>query len=1105
MKFYMTLLAILVIGCVEKGRPTRPHDPGTSSSKSGPVIAESEDAQIAKIDPTGSVQTMANQLLRKEIILDPQQRRASHIEKSLYEFNSKLLMELKAGRASSYQATTKSYVDWVFFGCSEGLQHCQSISFFSGAKNTAEVLIEFAKLPEFKGRSIDLLLFAFEYKGRRFNEELLSLVLGEAKSSLERGGAKDLGHLLSTAGKQFSGRGDEIKAREIVDKLGLGDEPTRTKWASLGFDLNSQMLLVQRAGGLGAIGQADAIAEAHFAKANSLRTVQEHLLKQNKFMVEHLSFKAIDKWDQATMIYDKAFLGTLDTAQAVAFLRQLNLSREELARRAKQIYQLRFYGALAESTERARKNFFEKTVSGDRFFFHAISSASQVQPVWGDLTANVSRLRSVALNVLKSGAREDEVIRDVRRQFDGLQLNIKYFAVYPQMMALAYHMAKREAKISFRAYTRVIELDSSNLIEWLFLGQMAPWFEYSTDQNSLSFLEILYAFNFALRSGVFAMFEVNPDEFVSEIVERLSRKTSFEIRTYLREIRQRLQGSNFTQFRNLCQGLNDGTANFYNDLKYLRLYPLLGPLNNDIFEGLSAKGQSNAPVPGQVAKLNQGLFVFDDRFASTAEVARLDLENVQRWLTGLLASYKEYLQREGLAGDKSRLKKSETQIEELKKLRGEFFQFGLSVFREVGQCYVDLYKAEEASKLKLLAMEESYLRQVHKNLKDLRAGTRTAEELNSAMAFKGLPSDFTGLDRYLDDGYDYNRIDSTLRMAKYLTEGLQTSTANWPAISPRSHINFGSRLDADADEVRNSVRVKLIFTDSEDEFVAQGITTLISRPPFYNWYSLSSGRILIWPQLIHMMTVFYRLSDAEILNMVCKSGKCAKPTELVSAEQIIAMQESILELVRLTDQDRHFMEMVGINRKIDAANLGRKILDFSIYDQKIVQIWGLYDLPALVATQELLGAVHLARELSRMSEGKDLLTAAIAAVEGYKHFGFRNLGKSYWEIRRGEARQQFMVKPDKALDEAMDREVIGFVRREQQRIEKFGETLNLTLETVKQRPPAQRPRFDLGLTESYSSNLLSPNFYSNFALDSVTFDDSTEGCYSQRGCKSFSQ
>ncbi len=1110
-------------GCVEKGNPRQRHGHAPKPEEgpqAKPAATAAADTLVHNEAVTGEkslILKLANELLRPQVMHEPGSWNKLEVARKLMRLNEELASAMRGALVTDREISevAKIYELKLLEDCSGLRQQCHAIDFFRQASNSSSVIQELAL--KHKG-DLDiyyqLLYMAFEVKGRILDASLNRMFAEEAEpylkslNSKNTRKAKTFAQMLTVSAQQLIASSDKAAAQELVRRLGIIKVETRGELVRYGVSGDTIVGLIALAGSFSEDAKHQGVSaamEAHFARSDSIRVAQNNLLSQQKSMAAQMQMVPLREWSTLVYAIDMAFLGQITTDQAVALVRSVKVERKQIFDILKQILTIRFLDTLARTTDEAQKKFFEKDVAGDKFLFHAWQSASDVRPHWGTFLSRAGELRRLGVVLLSVSDASDKMVTDLRRVVGGLPLNIKYISTYPTMFALGFHMSKRDAKVKVQGFFGEFEIETDTIIESLFMGHYAPWFDYSEDSTALNFIELLYSFDFALRTGMFERFRIQPDVFATEIVKRLGRKAQRRTRDYQALLQSRMAGQNFRDFLDLCESVQKGIFKTEMNLTQIQISPILGEAADTIYTTISNRsgGNKGSPVKGQADKIISGIMIFDQRFAAQLEESRSDMENILRWIEALRTSYQSYLQRVDPAHAEEKLKSLNATIESLQKFRVSFLADAGKNFRKIDQCYSRLAWAEEKGKLQLLKMEEAHLRQVYKDISRLRAGQLTSTQIKNKYEFRGLPSNFKGLDQFTNEAYLYNQIDALIRQISYVSSGLQTESAKFPAVTPGVRVNLGNRLDQEIDELRSSREVRISFAD-EESFVQEGLQAFINPPKFVNWFELRSGAISEWDDRVHAAIIFNRVTDPSLLKEICKTeGACASPTEMVTAKEVLAIHSQTLGLIKFEPEFKRYMKILGRNRRIDGLHLARVLLDYDILTATVTNRWGLYDMPANNVVAEILGATYSAVEAAKFGGGIDAIMGSIAKWEKYRHIGYRDLAKKYYQLRKKESRTQFLFPVNEAMDVQMEESVRSVVQREVGRIGSFARETEALSKSLSQLPVEKRPRADITNFEVITDPILSPHIFDNFRRELEKFHSDTAQCYTANSCPDF--
>ena len=202
----------------------------------------------------------------------------------------------------------------------------------------------------------------------------------------------------------------------------------------------------------------------------------------------------------------------------------------------------------------------DKTVTSKNIYSKAIDENLALINVWQDFNDKRERLKRFALYNLNKNRKEVQVAK-YETLFQELDKNIKYIASVPQMMLLTYKMAQKEFKISVMGFVGKVEVDTNEIINKFFQGDFPLWFKFVENTTPLNKMELIYAFDFALKTKVFDNFtttqnpnkaKISPADFFKVVIGRYLRKTRESVESLL-EKSEALNKKNLTQFFKVCQ------------------------------------------------------------------------------------------------------------------------------------------------------------------------------------------------------------------------------------------------------------------------------------------------------------------------------------------------------------------------------------------------------------------------------------------------------------------------------------------------------------------------------------------------------------------------
>ncbi len=1075
MKKYLGLLiSILLLGaCTEKGRPIHGHQ--QDSRQSAPDTATQSQAYNEPSHQLKgqSLQSLADRVLSHERIRDPKSRASRAVLDELLALNSMLLK-------NPDEAILSRYAEALNLDCEEIKSSCFGLLYFRMAANSSQVARLAAQRSASVEESTRLILIALEIKNSNFDADLLGLLLEKGNLLAAHSNVKlrdTVRSMLDTSlmtADQKTTDGEEL--RKLLTRIKAWDLVNNKSWGLSSSAENALWSMIARARMMpqnGGTGSADfeKFAARISADPQSAIVRQQVLRAKKMFDPAALGTGFIEKLDDMNLLADAVFTGQLTPQNAAVLFLSTGRTAAQLAAAIEGYARLRFAFAVHESTLEAEK-IFKANVTTEQLLFHSLRQSSLVKQIWDRLQGRMNQLKSFASIALKALPDGQDAEKNLSMMFSSYGRSVEMTAVYPHMLVLFYYLSQKNFELFLRFGGK---LNSADLMTHLYHGLLGPLMDYSDETKPLNYFEILYSFDMAVRTRLFQTMDIDVDTFMSNTLSRLSEESVQFVQTELDSVGNRFQASTgFRELRNACAEFKTGERiPRVLNLEDMRTSPYYGKLMETANTTVSSKGSRSGMERGSLPQLEMGLFYADDAFSETVEKVRLDFQSYIRTANAMLASYSDYLEKfEKLSATDiaKRTEKTRAVIDRLEKLSTRVLQDAAKYQNDLGTCYYKMNLHDFDVYSVLLKKEESYLRQVHRDIKQLRAG----QALQNSYEFTGLPSGFKGLDRIDKDGYTATDLDLIIRVARYMKE-----------IAPQITVNMGSKLDVDVEMVRSPNQKRLIFTESEDEFVNSGLRAYFSSyKSFVHWHTLTGGRVSTWTSYVKTQASLYRLEQ-----------DLFRTNNIVSARQVLEAQEQILKMLEISPTDRRLYSTIKLSHRFDPLALDNRIISFAILQSTqsfgFQDTWALYDLPAIFMNMEKLGYDY---DIS-------LMGPEFPQSMKPKRYGFRQLAKMYYDSRSVWNRGRPIVPYNPALDRALDQNVTRFVRNESNAITGFYAEADKYLAEINARPVTQRPRADIDMKMSVTE-LMSDNLPRSFRADQLTLGQDTQNCF-VRKCMDF--
>ncbi len=135
-----------------------------------------------------------------------------------------------------------------------------------------------------------------------------------------------------------------------------------------------------------------------------------------------------------------------------------------------------------------------------RTAIYVIEQSMDLSNQWSDLISRIEVIRNFASQNLRS----HEEYEDTEKVLLTVSKNVKYMAVYPQMMMLAYQLEDQDIPdidINIRGYRFTIP--TKLIINAFFDRGFPPWFVFVNDRIPLKKHQLIYTFYYAIKTSTF--------------------------------------------------------------------------------------------------------------------------------------------------------------------------------------------------------------------------------------------------------------------------------------------------------------------------------------------------------------------------------------------------------------------------------------------------------------------------------------------------------------------------------------------------------------------------------------------------------------------------
>ena len=1116
MKFgaWLVILALVALaGCTERAASVRPHDaaPAPYAPSAPPAEeakpADSELVRAKRAEPAfnadpvkGGLAPLSDVVLAVSRVRDPRSLTDKKVRDDLAAFNA-LVLELAPdhGGRPEFGAIVAKFAATLAVECGPGKEDCVGYKYLRLASNSSLVMKLAAKRETRPAERLKLLFAAVELKNTVWDPELSEAILMLAVSK-EAGADPALKALIArsksvlettlrqTLQNLVVKRASPEQARKLLDSIdGWKLAAPGGGW---GLESASRDALYEAmakhgygySGNRGGLSPAFVAAiEALEAEPGSLRKRQETLRAQKLFVPAAVGAELTDVYDELIFALDGVFLGKLSPEAGRAIVASSSKSAAEIERTVVNFIRVQFAVALYESTRMA-KSIFNASVETEELLWHAMRESASVKRVWGALKGQMEPLRGLSMFALREKGAGAASLARIDGVFASYDKSVNLSAVYPHTLILFYMLSKKRFDLALPMSGR--RFNSADLMNILYEGELPPLLEYSDETAPLNHFQLLHSFDFAVRSNLFSIIDIDPDAFIAETIGRLNEGPSKQIQGVLDRVRQHFaQAKSYPQLQLACAEIEAAakgerprtTRSFYISEMPSSVY--YGRVIGDAFTDVTSSS-GTMPSGGSLGKIDLGVFYPDREYSEALEKTRLNVGGNLRLGRAMIAAYRSYLARfkgADAAELDRRTSESRGSLKRLEDLRSRVLASSEAWYREIGKCYFRLEVEEHRMQESLLRTEQAYLRKVHRDMKRLRSDALSPEErarLVASYRFTGLPSEFPGKDQILPHGYHYTQVDLFVRFSRYMREGLRTETESIAALAPHVDVNMGVRMDDEVDWIHKTPTTFLPYVDSEAEFVTSGMKAIFSqhRPnaTFVHWLSYPTGRILNWSPYLLSLANLYRLE-----------WDMKGSSSIIGAKDVLRAQETMLDIMKFSQFERDLYRSVSVPRRYGESQPHRLLLVFDYeVTQQVQSLWGLFDLPMRMMDSEELG-----RNYDEPNPMK------------FFRFGSLTAGRQYYRARSPVIRGESIIPFNNDLDRELDESVSRFVKADLASVAAFNTELESYLKGIAARPPAERPWADLSITETIRGPLLSDSLLSGHHSKIRSFHQGTQRCF----------
>jgi len=933
-KHHLKLTALLAaasmqLACHSRQIDARPHERLAETNASAPTTQDNRNQQVlvSGLDVGRPLGRLSQDLFKAENLTRPDFILSAEARNLLQRLNAEILnLSKKSVESDELKSALNVWRSALLAGCNEQLQGCRHIGFFRSDSQSQAVLLEIAKRESQPDVKLKLLHLGFDLGNRAsaldFENQYVKAAVTFLKQS-QNGPRSETFERMQTQVEAVIETillkgSDQARSQALEPLLELfpiwqsslkessGDQH-RLRMLIFDFALQSRIYNKDRND---LHPDLRAALKDRQERANSLTQQLTNLRKQS----QNLTWMKLPEslpHDEYLYLVDAVVNDHINIDQAARFWEGTHRDLNQLATRARDVVRILILNQLRNSNAHLRRFFQRKDMFSSATFIDAVISESTVlSQQWERVIASAELLKTLVERVNLGVDRRDANTNEFLTEIQGLRRNVKYFAVWPSMFVMSYHLSKMNFKVKFESPFGSVTVNSADVMTALFDGELTAWLNFGNDGIPLNKAEVNYAFSFAVSTGVLRDFGVSNEEFLSELVRRYLAPTVAEVDFDNQTLASwTTQNAKYNQLMRVCRS---PVSEFTNRIP-------LGSFPSYVYHGSASNGAtSNSEI----------LYI-----SSQAHRTELDsqIEAVSLILIPRERQVRALIEMIHAANQNSAERAQLSQIVD-QALVGSHRFMGL-VFhsvRELGPCIHTMRKRELQQQIQLIQAEAAYLRDVHAQMTALRrlsANQRPAAAEAASAKMRLVPSYIDASEIPRIGGFDseilyYNRLDGVLRMAAFLQRGYRGTGSTHAAINPSTEIVIPEDV-LSPDLGFSSRTVNLNYRENVDEFVGQALKLWIaSSGPFAFWWNSFMNTFQVRFRL-EALTALYRAGSVQMIDPV---NNVLKSTAL-QPEEIFTELFRLAELVELSSDDRQIAQLINLTGRFapnDLAGLYRE-------------------------------------------------------------------------------------------------------------------------------------------------------------------------------------
>lgn len=360
-----------------------------------------------------------------------------------------------------------------------------------------------------------------------------------------------------------------------------------------------------------------------------------------------------------------------------------------------------------------------------RTAIHVIEQSTDLANQWSDLISRIEVIRNFASQNLRNSSEYE----NTEKVLLTVSKNVKYMAVYPQMMMLAYQLEDQDIPdidINIRGYK--ITIPTKLIINAFFDKGFPPWFVFVNDRIPLKKHQLIYTFYYAIKTSTFRNqgsenSDNNEFDFMRTVMGKYLQEDVRKLGVFIDNHEFNLRNAQYSEMRKACSEIKSVSNKKLFSEEWLEEVGTLPSAKYD----LSFKDLTQTSFLGPMSlHTNDGLLSYPLKHLQGMGELLHKVRNEMLPNLSFVRSLFEVLKATNNISDPSQLNcanpanetyreicELETFLSDKEDLVRRFWAYSAEWHRSFGSCIKAVHGVERARQRALIDREKSYLTKVY--------------------------------------------------------------------------------------------------------------------------------------------------------------------------------------------------------------------------------------------------------------------------------------------------------------------------------------------------------------------------------------------------------